>query len=102
MISTGSATGSSGSVFSWINIIGKRDFFVFAWTILATHVPSFYDELSLFVGQLGSAVFSSAMLWIWYLALTHLAQEGIRFGRKITCSAAKSPKDRSEITPIAV
>ena len=28
-------TGSSGSLFSWINIIGKRDFFVFAWLILA-------------------------------------------------------------------
>ncbi len=28
-------TGSSGSLFSWINIIGKRDFFVFAWMILA-------------------------------------------------------------------
>ena len=28
-----------------------------------------YDELSLFAGQLGCAVFSSAMLWIWYLAL---------------------------------
>jgi phosphatidylglycerophosphate synthase len=28
-------TGSSGGLFSWINIIGKRDFFVFAWLILA-------------------------------------------------------------------
>ncbi len=28
-------TGSSGNLFSWINIIGKRDFFVFAWMILA-------------------------------------------------------------------
>jgi len=28
-------TGSSGGLFSWINIIGKRDFFVFAWMILA-------------------------------------------------------------------
>jgi serine/threonine-protein kinase len=40
-----------------------------AWAILATHVPSFYDELSLFVGQLGCAVFDGALLWIWYLAL---------------------------------
>jgi hypothetical protein len=40
-----------------------------AWTVLATHVPSFYDELSLFAGQLGKAVLSSALLWIWYLAL---------------------------------
>jgi phosphatidylglycerophosphate synthase len=28
-------TGSSGDVFSWINIIGKRDFFVFTWMVLA-------------------------------------------------------------------
>ncbi len=28
-------TGSSGDLFSWINIIGKRDFFVFAWMVLA-------------------------------------------------------------------
>ena len=28
-------TGSSGNLFSWINIIGKRDFFVFAWMVLA-------------------------------------------------------------------
>ena len=28
-------TGSSGDLFSWINIIGKRDFFVFVWMILA-------------------------------------------------------------------
>jgi hypothetical protein len=29
--------------------------------------------------------------------LAYLAQEGIRFGRKSTCPAAKSPKNRSEI-----
>jgi phosphatidylglycerophosphate synthase len=28
-------TGSSGGLFSFLNIIGKRDFFVFAWMILA-------------------------------------------------------------------
>jgi phosphatidylglycerophosphate synthase len=28
-------TGSSGGLFSFLNIIGKRDFFVFAWFILA-------------------------------------------------------------------
>ena len=28
-------TGSSGDLFSWINIIGKRDFFVFTWMVLA-------------------------------------------------------------------
>jgi phosphatidylglycerophosphate synthase len=30
-----SMTGSSGGLFSFINIIGKRDFFVFAWLVLA-------------------------------------------------------------------
>ena len=28
-------TGSSGDLFSWINVIGKRDFFVFTWMVLA-------------------------------------------------------------------
>ena len=28
-------TGSSGGLFSFLNIIGKRDFFVFAWLVLA-------------------------------------------------------------------
>jgi phosphatidylglycerophosphate synthase len=30
-----SMTGSSGSTFSFLNTIGKRDFFVFAWLVLA-------------------------------------------------------------------
>jgi phosphatidylglycerophosphate synthase len=30
-----SMTGSSGSTFSFLNAIGKRDFFVFAWLVLA-------------------------------------------------------------------
>jgi serine/threonine-protein kinase len=40
-----------------------------AWASLATHVPSFYDELSTFAGQLGGAVVAGALLWVWYLAL---------------------------------
>src|SRR5205823_1678632 len=40
-----------------------------AWVILATHSPSFYDEVCTFSGQLGLATWASAQLWIWYLAL---------------------------------
>jgi serine/threonine-protein kinase len=40
-----------------------------AWALLATHVPSFGEEVGILCGELGFTVFGAGLLWVWYLAL---------------------------------